>query len=70
MVLGIALGVAVVISIDLANASAGRAFALSTETVTGKTTHQIVGGPQGVDEKVYVNLRLQTPVGCQYWLRR
>ncbi len=41
MVLGIALGVAVVVSIDLANASAGRAFELSTETVAGKTTHQI-----------------------------
>jgi hypothetical protein len=45
MVLGIALGVAVVISIDLANASAGRAFELSTETITGRTTHQIEGGP-------------------------
>nr|HMN61712.1 hypothetical protein [Anaerolinea sp.] len=36
MVFGIALGVAVVISIDMANASAGRAFQLSTETLTGK----------------------------------
>jgi putative ABC transport system permease protein len=56
MVLGIALGVAVVVSIDLANASAGRAFALSTETITGKTTHQILGGPQGVDEALYARL--------------
>ena len=47
MILGIGLGVAVVISIDLANASAGRAFTLSTETVTGKTTHQIVGRSAG-----------------------
>jgi putative ABC transport system permease protein len=59
MVLGIALGVAVVVSIDLANASAGRAFALSTETVTGKTTHQILGGPRGVDERLYVDLKRQ-----------
>ena len=35
-VLGVALGVAVVVSIDLANASAGRAFTLSTEAVTGR----------------------------------
>ena len=57
MILGIALGVAVVVSIDLANASAGIAFKLSTETLTGKATHQIVGGPQGVDEAVYVALK-------------
>jgi putative ABC transport system permease protein len=59
MIFGIALGVAVVVSIDLANASAGRAFALSTETVTGKTTHQIVGGSQGVDEKIYTDIKRQ-----------
>ena len=59
MVLGIALGVAVVISIDLANASAGRAFALSTETVTGKTTHQILGGSGGVAEQLYARIKRQ-----------
>lgn len=57
MVLGIALGVAVVVAIDLANASAGRAFELSTEALTGKATHQITGGPQGLDEQVYVELK-------------
>ena len=57
MVLGIALGVAVVVAIDLANASAGRAFELSTEALTGKATHQINGGPQGLDEQVYVDLK-------------
>jgi len=43
-VLGIALGVAVAVSIDLANGSARRAFALATEAVTGRATHQVVGG--------------------------
>lgn len=55
-VLGVALGVAVVVAIDLANTSASRAFALSTETVTGRTTHQIVGGAQGIDETLYADL--------------
>ena len=55
MVLGIALGVAVVVAIDLANASAGRAFRLSTETLTGRATHQITGGPQGVAEDVFAD---------------
>jgi putative ABC transport system permease protein len=54
--LGVALGVAVVVSIDLANASARRAFSMSTETVTGRTTHQIVGGPRGVPDAVFRRL--------------
>ncbi|HVP20971.1 MAG TPA: FtsX-like permease family protein [Anaerolineaceae bacterium] len=56
MIVGIALGVAVMVAIDLANASAGQAFQLSAESVTGKATHQIVGGPQGLDEQVYVDI--------------
>lgn len=59
MVLGVALGVAVVVSIDLANASAARSFELSTEAVAGKTTHQIVGGVDGVAEEVFVEMRTQ-----------
>lgn len=57
MLLGVALGVAVVVSIDMANESAGRAFLLSTESVTGRTTHQIVGGINGVEEEIFIRLR-------------
>ncbi len=56
MVLGIALGVAVMVAIDLANASASQAFELSTQAVTGKATHQITGGPDGIDEKLYTGI--------------
>jgi putative ABC transport system permease protein len=59
MIVGIALGVAVMVSIDLANASANRAFELGTEAVTGKATHQISGDAQGVDETIYAGLRRQ-----------
>ncbi len=55
-ILGVALGVAVVVAIDLANTSASRAFTLSTEAVTGRTTHQIVGGADGLDEALYRDL--------------
>lgn len=58
-ILGIALGVAVVVAIDLANGSAQRAFMLATEAVSGRATHQIVGGPTGLDEAVYRALRLE-----------
>ena len=57
-VLGVALGVAVVVAIDLANDSARRAFALSSETLTGRTTHQVLGGPTGLDEGLYRRLRV------------
>ena len=61
-VLGIALGVAVALSIDLATESARRAFALATEAVTGRATHQIVGGPAGLPEAFYRTLRLEMGV--------
>jgi len=57
MVLGVALGVAVVIAIDLANTSASRGFARSTETVVGRTTHQVLGGPAGLEQGVLARLR-------------
>jgi putative ABC transport system permease protein len=60
MTLGIALGVTVMVSIDLANASASRAFDLSASAVTGRATHSILGGDRGVDESLYVRLRTET----------
>ncbi len=59
MLIGISLGVAVVVAIDLANASASRAFDLSAQAIAGKATHQIVGGPDGLDQEVYVRLRTE-----------
>ncbi len=61
MMVGIMLGVAVVVAIDLANASAARAFDLSTDAVAGRTTHQIAAGPQGLDEALYAAIRRQNP---------
>ena len=56
-ILGVAIGVAVVVSIDLANTSASRAFELSAETVTGAATHQVVGTGETLDDEVYRHLR-------------
>jgi putative ABC transport system permease protein len=57
-VVGVALGVAMMVSIDLANGSAQRAFELSTDAITGHTTHRIVAiSPIGIDETVYSKLR-------------
>ncbi len=61
-VVGVALGVAVVIAIDLANGSASRAFDLSTETVAGKATHQVIGAGGTLDAEVYRRLRVDFDV--------
>jgi len=57
-IVGIALGVAVVVAIDLANTSALRAFEQANQVLTGKTTHRIIGGPTGLPEEYYIDLRL------------
>ncbi|MEZ4701483.1 MAG: FtsX-like permease family protein [Rhodothermales bacterium] len=57
-IVGIALGVALVVSIDLANDSARRAFALSAERVTGAATHQVVSTTGRLPASVYRALRI------------
>ena len=57
--LGICVGVAVMVAVDLANESSRQAFRLSMDTINGEATHQIVQGPAGVDETLYVRLRLK-----------
>ncbi|HEV2229777.1 MAG TPA: FtsX-like permease family protein [Steroidobacteraceae bacterium] len=54
---GLALGVGTIVAVDIATASARRAFELSVAAVNGAATHQIVGGPAGIDEQLYVRLR-------------
>lgn len=54
---GLALGVGTIVAVDIATASARRAFELSAAAVNGAATHTIVGGPGGVDERLYVRLR-------------
>lgn len=60
-VLGIALGVAVVVGIDLAGASSLRGFRLSTEALTGKATHEISAGSAGVPEELFAQLARAHP---------
>jgi len=59
MLISIALGVSVVFSVDIANHSAKRAFALSLDSITGRTTHQITGGTNGLDENIYTQMRTE-----------
>jgi putative ABC transport system permease protein len=56
-VAGVALGVAMIVAIDLANTSASKAFGLFTESIAGRATHEITGGPNGLDEDVYTRRR-------------
>jgi len=59
LVVGVALGVAVVVAIDLAAGAARLAFARSAQAVTGRATHQVRGGPAGLPEDLYRQLRVE-----------
>lgn len=61
-ILGVALGVAMVVSIDLAAQSTHRAFALSMEALTGRYTHHLSGGPEGLKESLFTRLRVEAGV--------
>jgi len=56
-VAGVALGVAVILGVDLAGASARKAFDVSREIVTGRATHQVLPRAAGLDDRLYVTLR-------------
>ena len=52
------MGVAIVVSIDIANYSSSRAFNLSLDAVAGKATHQIIGNSDGIPDSFYRSLRV------------
>ncbi len=56
--LGVALGVGVVVSIDLAIQSSREAFRLSTEAVGGRATHRIIGSGDGLPDSLFTWVRV------------
>src|SRR5690606_15602820 len=58
---GVALGVAVHVGVSLANDSARRAFELSSEAVTGRTTHRVLPIGGALPESLYA--RIVTELG-------
>jgi len=58
---GIALGVAVVVAIDLANATSLRAFELSRELTSNRASHYVEATGGALDETVYT--RVKTELG-------
>jgi putative ABC transport system permease protein len=56
---GIALGVAVVLAVELANNSARAAFGLSTQQLQGSATHRLVVPGADLPDDVYVSLKRQ-----------
>ncbi len=63
-VLGVALGVAVVLSIDVAIQSAQAGFRVSAETVSGRATHVVVSEIGRIDEAILARLRIEEDVGA------
>ena len=56
---GLSLGVGTIVAVDVATASARRAFELALAAVNGAATHQIVAGPGGIDERLYEKWRTE-----------
>src|SRR4051794_20153717 len=54
--LGIALGVAVVVAIQLTNASSLRGFETALNTVSGRAALELIGAGVGIDETVLADL--------------
>ena len=54
---GIALGVAVVLAVDLANSAARGAFQLSAQQLQGKATHRLLSPGASLADDVYVRLQ-------------
>jgi len=57
-IIGVALGVTVVVAVQLANTSAERAFELAVDRITGDASHHITAPPPGIDEAHYRTLRI------------
>jgi len=62
LIFGIALGVSVVISVELAGKSVSRSFELTTEALYGRATHQITGSGAFFSPEVYRRLRVEMGV--------
>lgn len=58
-ILGIAIGVAIIAAIDIANISTSKAFNLSLNSVTGKATHRIISTSGSIPDSVYTYLRIE-----------
>jgi putative ABC transport system permease protein len=57
----LAAGVATIVAVNIATASSRRAFELSMRAVNGSATQIITGGPQGLDQALYVRLFTRAP---------
>ena len=56
---GIALGVALVYAVSLANRSALASFEQALQQLDGRASHRLLGGPAGIDEDFYRRLRVE-----------
>lgn len=57
----LAAGVATIVAVNIATASSRRAFELSMRAVNGPATQIITGGPQGIDQALFVRLLTRAP---------
>lgn len=56
---GVAIGVAVVVAVDLANVSAEREFARANRVIDGVATHRISSALDGIDEEIFRAVKVE-----------
>ena len=57
-VLSITIGVAAIVGVDITSHSALSEFERANRLSSGFSTHQVVGGATGLDEKIYAAIKL------------
>ena len=63
-IFGIAVGVATIVAIDLANYNASESFQKSNDLLNGLATHRISGDAQGIDQEVFRWLKVDMGVSA------
>ncbi len=58
----IAAGVSVVVGVDIANQAALGEFERANQTIDGVATHRIVGGPTGIDERIFQQIKVAAAI--------
>jgi putative ABC transport system permease protein len=56
--IGVAIGVAVIVAVDLANVSAEREFERANQVVDGLATHRVGGALGGIDEEIHTAIKV------------
>jgi putative ABC transport system permease protein len=62
LIFGIALGVAGIIAIDIARISVSKSFELSTQALSSRSTHQVIGSDFSISQSLFTRIRVDAGI--------